>query len=149
MKERPSRKPTRSRRQQATEQPPLPPVVAAVIRFAEPNHDGVPTGFIEAYAAMPRIVAAVASGNDDIETGSLISEISGHHKARMLADKNPDLDKAEPRDFNERHDPARIIAILNRIDEDYPTDLTAPVGNAGFWVGIAFACYVLTNGGAR
>lgn len=129
--------------------PTLPPLVIALFRLAEPNLNGIPKGFIEAYAAMPALLAHAMQSNDEPATHRLINHISGYAAAIATADANPDIDKTPPTTYEETHDPARIIAILNRINGDYPTALTAPVSTAGFWVGMAFASYVLTNGGGR
>jgi hypothetical protein len=127
----------RSTRQTST--PPqsvtLPPIVAALAGFIEPDMDGPHPDFLTAWRHMPAIVEGYAAGEessiDRVTRYSVLEEIIDATLARSR--------QGEERRF------AELVDRLEAEHEDDITILTTPYAEAMFQIGFALACYLLTN----
>jgi hypothetical protein len=118
----------------------IPPFAAAIARFADPHPEGIDADFERAYARIPALIDALIKGDDD-ERWGIITAIAGLDRAEHDAEQGR---------IDRRDNPmAHAIHVLRQADVDLVADLTTPVMNAGFFVGLAYACYILQNGGAR
>src|SRR5688572_4024692 len=142
MKNTPARPKAKSARTRKPAPLPIPPLVAAVARFADPECSEIDSEFVTAWAHMPAVFQAhlvgESSSNDHTTWFGVLSQMID---AELTRSRN--ADESYARRFAEYH------GLLDAIHGDAVTIVTTPYTTASFQIGVAFACYMLTNGGAR
>src|SRR5688572_31013132 len=120
----------------------IPPLVAAVARFTDPESSEIDAEFVTAWAHMPAVFQAhlvgESSSNDHTTWFGVLSQMIDAELARSR-----NADESYARHFAEYH------GVLDATHPDAVTIVTTPYTTASFQIGVAFACYMLTNGGAR
>jgi hypothetical protein len=118
----------------------VPPLVAALAKFTEPERDGIPDEFLAAWEAVPGIARAYTNGDD----GKL--RVSDRHAfidgaiaeaiacSRRATDHHPKL-------------LAQAVDVLNAANEDYFAEIRVAVSDPAFAVGVALGIYLSLNGG--
>ena len=116
----------------------LPPIVAALAGFIEPDMDGPHPDFLTAWRHMPAIVESHAAGEesstDRVTRYSVLEEIID---ATLARSRN-----------NEEEYMQRFAELVDRLEEEHEDNiatLTTPYAEAMFQIGFALACYLLTN----
>lgn len=117
----------------------VPPLVAGIVRLAEPNYKGLPPGFVAAYKAAPDLAQDFIETTCDEPRFRLVDQLSGVD----YAEKHPDTPPAQD------HGLAAAVAAVRNLRGDHYTNLMCPIADAAFYLGIAYACHMLTNGGTR
>ena len=125
----------------------IPPLVAAVARLADQMADRIPKQFTRAYAEMPALVAKTQDGDKDA-LWTVLRRICELDAAERAAEREPTF--TVNRAAEGRLSAMTVaVSILNDKDPDLVANLMTPVMDGSFLTGVAFACFVLTNGGAR
>jgi|SRR5688572_4004217 hypothetical protein len=127
----------------------IPPLAAAIARMADPMAGGVPRHFKRAYALMPSLIDKVVVHGDREHIWTVLSTISGLEAAHREADRQPRLARKPLVDSDQLDAMTVAVSVLNDRDPDLWPELTTPVMDGSFMTGVAFACYVLLNGGSR
>ena len=118
---------------------PMPAIVYALAHFADPDGNGLHPYFETAWAQMPKIAAAHAAG---------AAYSLGWTTRETVVHQIVDAEIAQSRKQKDHygHQLADAADLLEKTDPEMLTSLTDPFMMSGFFVGVAFAAYVLTNG---
>jgi hypothetical protein len=127
---------------------PIPPLAAAVARLADPMTDGVPGGFTRAYALMPALVAQLSKGDQDA-VYTAMRAVNGLEAAEREAKRQQRFERNHAAADGRLDSMAVAVCVLGDKHPDMVTELATPLMDGSFMTGVAFACYVLLNGGAR
>jgi hypothetical protein len=117
----------------------LPPLVAAIAKFAHAGAEGVPADFIEVWRHIPAMVESLTRG-----TGGDRNSINVYTLTNAFEERAIEESRHAPKGFERNL--ARGIDLLNAEDPDLFYSVRAPASEAAFNIGLALGIYIAMNG---
>ena len=115
----------------------IPPIAVALAVSAD-GAGQVPDAFSEVYRQMPEMLRTIADG-----AIGTVGRVHHYSVIRGLADAAIERSRAGETPGSRLVSDA--MALLDAANPDMRADVEAAFGTAGFYTGLAFACYVLLD----